>query len=91
MACRELWRACGWSKDIGMGVRKGTVVSFVPTLLGCFWRIPSLYVFSFLKCFFVTCFSCFFGGAGGVGGYTATDPWPRYACIATQGVSSDDS
>ena len=25
------------SKDIGMGVRKGTVVSFVPTLLVAFW------------------------------------------------------
>ena len=24
------------SKDIGMGVRKGTVVSFVPTLFGYF-------------------------------------------------------
>ena len=32
------------SKDIGMGVRKGTVVSlkFVPTLFGCFLGIPSL-------------------------------------------------
>ena len=27
--------------DIGMGVRKGTVVSFVPTLFGCFWGILS--------------------------------------------------
>ena len=40
------------SKDIGMGVRKGTVVSFVPALFGCFLGIPTLYVFSFLKCFF---------------------------------------
>ena len=40
------------SKDIGMGVRKGTVVSFVPTLFGYFLGIPSLYVSSFLKkCF----------------------------------------
>ena len=30
------------TKDIGMGVRKGTVVSFVPTLFGCFLGIPSL-------------------------------------------------
>ena len=37
------------SKDIGMGVRKGTVVSFVPTLFGYFLGIPSLYVFSFFK------------------------------------------
>ena len=29
------------SKDIGMGVRKGTVVSFVPTLFAYFWGIPS--------------------------------------------------
>ena len=40
------------SKDIGMGVRKGTVVSFVPTLFGCFLGIPSLYVFSFSKMLF---------------------------------------
>ena len=39
------------SKDIGMGVRKGTVVSSVPTLSGYFLWIPSLYVFSFVKCF----------------------------------------
>ena len=37
------------SKDIGMGVRKGTVVSFVPTLFGYFFGIPSLHVFSFCK------------------------------------------
>ena len=42
------------SKDIGMGVRKGTVVSFIPTLFGCFLEIPSLYVFHFFKMFFVT-------------------------------------
>ena len=50
------------SKDIGMGVHKGTVVSFVPTLFGCLacLGIPSLCGFHF----FVTCFSCFFGVAG---------------------------
>ena len=32
------------SKDIGMGVHKGTVVSVVPTLFGYFLGIPSLYV-----------------------------------------------
>ena len=52
------------SKDIGMGVRKGTVVLFVPTLFGCFLAIPSLYVFSF---FFNTYFPLFFGGGGGGG------------------------
>ena len=31
------------SKDIGMGVRKGTVVSFIPTLFSYFLGIPSLY------------------------------------------------
>ena len=42
------------SKDIGMGVRKGTVVSFVPTLFGCF--LGPYMSFHFLKCFFVTCY-----------------------------------
>ena len=41
------------SKDIGMGVRKGTVVSFVPTVFGYFLEIPSLYVFSFFLMFFL--------------------------------------
>ena len=51
VACRGLWCACCWkmSKDIGMGVRKGTVVSFVPTWFGYFLGIPSLYVFSFFS------------------------------------------
>ena len=40
------------SKDIGMGVRKDTVVSFV--LFGYFLGSPSLYVFSFFLMFFVT-------------------------------------
>ena len=42
------------SKDIGMGVRKGTVVSFIPTLFGYFLGIPSLYVFLFCEGFYVT-------------------------------------
>ena len=52
------------SKDIGMGVRKGTVVSFVPTWFGCFLGIPSLYryAFSFFKMFFCDLFQLFFGG-----------------------------
>ena len=71
-----MWHAgdCGvcvvgkMSKDLGMGVRKGTVVLFVRTLFGYFWGIPSLYVFSFLKMFFVTCFHCccFWGGGTGI-------------------------
>ena len=48
------------SKDIGMGVRKGTMVSFVPTLFGYFLGIPSLYVFSFFKMFFCDLFPLFF-------------------------------
>ena len=47
------------SNDIGMGVRKGTVVSCVPT---CFW---GFHPYMSLKCFFfVTCFSCFLGAGG---------------------------
>ena len=53
-------------KMSGMGVCKGTVVSFVPTLFGCFLGIPSLYVCSFLKMFFCDLFQLlFFGGGGG--------------------------
>ena len=52
VACRGLCMlVVEKSKDIEMGVRKGTVVSFVPTLFSCFLGIPSLYVFSFFKCF----------------------------------------
>ena len=43
------------SSTEGMGVRKGTVVLFVPTLFGCFLGIPSLYVFSFSKMLFCDC------------------------------------
>ena len=57
------------SKDIGMGVRKGTVVSFVPTL---FLGIPSLYMYvcSFSKMLFCDLFELVvsFGGGGGGGG-----------------------
>ena len=62
VACRGLWCASGWKniERYRMGVRKGTVVSFVPTSFGCFSGNPFLYVFSFLKCVFVTCFSCCF-------------------------------
>ena len=67
-----MWRVgdCGMhvvgklSKDIGMGVRKGTVMSFVPTLFGCFLGIPSLYVCSFFFMFFRDLFQLFFGGTG---------------------------
>ena len=54
-----------------MGIRKGTVVSFIPTLFGCFLEIPSLYVFSFFKCFFCDCSSSFFWGGGDI---KAIDP-----------------
>ena len=59
---------CMWlekCQKIGMGVHKGIVVSFIPTLFGCFWGIPSLYV-SFCLMFFVTSgFSFFLVGGGG--------------------------
>ena len=45
------------SKGIGMGIRKGTVVSFVPTLLVAFWGIHPYISVHFFKCFFVICFS----------------------------------
>ena len=50
------------SKDIEMGVRKGTVVLFVPTLFGFFWGIPSLYAFSFFSNVFWDLFQFFFCG-----------------------------
>ena len=65
----HVYRDCGvrvvgkMSKDIGMGVNKGTVVSFDPTLFGYFLEIPSLYVCSF----FCDLFRFFFGGGGGGG------------------------
>ena len=70
VACRGLrMRVVGkMSKDIGMGVCKGTVVSFVPSLFGCFLGIPSLFILKFFKMFFVTCFGSFFLGGGGGGG-----------------------
>ena len=46
-------------KNIGMTIRKGNCGT-IPTLFGCFFGIPSLYVLSF----FVTCF-CFFFLWGG--------------------------
>ena len=50
------------AKDIGMTIRKGIVVSFLPAFLG----IPSLH---FFKCFFLLLVSVvFFGGGGGGGG-----------------------
>ena len=47
------------AKDIGMTIRKGIVVSFLPLLFGD--SIP-IYVLLFFKVFFVTCFCCFLGG-----------------------------
>ena len=83
------------SKDIGMGVCKGTVVSFVPTLFGCFLGIPSLYVCSFFSFFFCDLFQLCFFWRGGGGRYRAIDP--RYTCmyiyiyIATQLIGSNDN
>ena len=55
------------SNGIGMGVRKGTVVSFVSTVFGYFLGFHPYMSFHFVKCFFVTCFR--FLGGGGEGGY----------------------
>ena len=46
--------------DIGMGIRKSIQCGVIPTLFGCFLGIPSLYVLSFLKCFFCGLFRLFF-------------------------------
>ena len=46
------------AKDIGMTIRKGIVVSFLPCLVA-FW---GFHPYMFLKCFFVTCFCCFLWG-----------------------------
>ena len=75
--------ACGW-KDIGMGVRKGTVVSFIPTLFGCFWGFHPYMSVHFFFMFFVTCFSCHFEGQE----YRAIDhPLRKYVYIATQVIA----
>ena len=49
------------AKDIGMTIRKGIVVPFLPCLVA-FWGFHPYMFFHFLKCFFVTCFCCFFCG-----------------------------
>ena len=46
---------CGkMAKDIGMTIRKGIVVSFLPCLVA-FWGFHPYMFFHFSKCFFVTC------------------------------------
>ena len=49
------------AKDIGMTIRKGIVVPFLPCLIA-FWGFHPYMFFHFFKCFFVTCFCCFFVG-----------------------------
>ena len=50
------------AKAIGMTIRKGIVVPFLPCLVA-FWGFhPYIMFFHFFKCFFVTCFCCFFVG-----------------------------
>ena len=46
------------AKDIGMTIRKGIVVLFLPCLVA-FWGFHPYMFFHFFKCFFVTCFCCF--------------------------------
>ena len=49
------------AKDIGMTIRKSIVVSFLPCSVAFLALHPYMF-FHFFKCFFVTCFCCFFGG-----------------------------
>ena len=49
------------AKDIGMTIRKGIVVPFLPCLVA-FWGFHPYMFFHFFKCFFVTCFCFFFCG-----------------------------
>ena len=48
------------AKDIGMTIRRGIVVSFLPCMVA-FWGFHPYMFFHFFKCFFVTCFCCFLG------------------------------
>ena len=68
VACQRLECVCvcvceveKMAKDIGMTIRKGIVVSFLPCLVG-FWGFHPYMFFHFLKGYFVTCFCCFSGG-----------------------------
>ena len=54
---------CEVAKDIGMTIRKGIVVSFLPCLVA-FWGFHPYMFFHIFLCFFVTCFCCFSGGGG---------------------------
>ena len=49
--CSEL--VAKMAKDIGMTIRKGIVVPFLPCLVA-FWGFHLYMFFHFLKCFFVT-------------------------------------
>ena len=49
------------SKDIGMTIRKGIVVSYLPCLVA-FWGFHPYYVLSFFLMFFCYLFLLFFGG-----------------------------
>ena len=49
------------AKDIGMTIRKGIVVSFLPRLVA-FWGFHPYMFFHFFKCFFCYLFLLFFGG-----------------------------
>ena len=50
--CSEL--VAKMAKDIGMTIRKGIVVPFLPCLIA-FWGFHPYMFFHFFKCFFVTC------------------------------------
>ena len=71
-----MWHARGFAcvyevrkmaKDIGMTIRRGIVVSFLPCLVA-FWGFHSYIFFHFFKCFFVTSFCWFWGEEKGMNG-----------------------
>ena len=51
------------AKDIGMTIRKGIVVSFLPCLVA-FWGFHPYMFFHFFKCFFLLFVSVVFWGGG---------------------------
>ena len=54
--CSEL--GAKMAKDIGMTIRKGIVVPFLPCFVA-FWGFHPYMFFHFFNAFFVTCFCCF--------------------------------
>ena len=62
---KSVKRVAKMAKDIGMTIRKGIVVPFLPCLVA-FWGFHPYMFFHFFLCFFVTCFCCFLGEEKGM-------------------------